>query len=118
MKQLRNVVDGAEGMRFLTEELCENCTAVPNTGPGLPNPTGHEPSSHVHYTFIDKQDNTCYMHGSLPSAHTPAEFVLTIYHPLTYTNTNDCSVFYRICIAPLINCNQSDDGHKSIGRNM
>jgi len=29
----------------------------------------------VHYIVIDTQDNTCYMHGSLPSAHTPTDFV-------------------------------------------
>jgi len=42
---------------------------------GLPHPTGHEPTRHVHYIVIDKYDNTCYMYGSLPSAHTPTNFV-------------------------------------------
>ena len=95
-------------------------TAGPNTGPGLPHPTGHEPTQHVHYIVIDKQDNTCYtrMYGSLPSAHTPTDFVQTRSRPFTYTNTNNCSVLYHIYIAALINCIQPDDGHSSIDRNM
>ena len=32
-------------------------------------------TGHVHYIVIDVQDNTCYMHGSLPSAHTPTDFM-------------------------------------------
>jgi len=32
------------------------------------------------------------MQGSLPSAHTPTEFVSTRSCPLTYINTNNCSV--------------------------
>ena len=31
--------------------------------------------TYVHYIVIDKQDNTRYMYGSLPSAHTPTDFV-------------------------------------------
>ena len=61
-------------------------------------PTVHEPTPNVHCIVIDKQDNTRYMHGSLPS--------------------NNCSVLYHIYIASLINCIQPDDGHSSIGRNM
>ena len=45
------------------------------TGAGLQHPTGLEPTRHVHYIVIDKQDNTRYMHGSLPSAHTPTDFM-------------------------------------------
>ena len=36
----------------------KHCTTGPNTSPGLPQPTGHEPTRQVHYIFIDKQDNT------------------------------------------------------------
>jgi curli biogenesis system outer membrane secretion channel CsgG len=36
---------------------------------------GHEPTRQVHYIVIDKQDNTCYMLGSLPSAHLPTDIV-------------------------------------------
>jgi len=46
----------------------------PNTGPGLPHPTGPEPTRHVQFIVVDKQDNTFYTHGSLPSAHTPTDF--------------------------------------------
>jgi len=42
---------------------------------GVVHPTEHAPTWHVHYIVIDKQDNTCYMLGSLPSAHTPNDFV-------------------------------------------
>jgi len=95
------------------------CTTGPNTGPGLPHPTGHEPTQYVHYIVIDKQNNTCYMHDSLPSAHTPTDFVKNeIAFPLTYTSTNNCSVLHHIYIASLINCIQPDDGHSRIGRNM
>ena len=38
--------------------------------------------------------------------------------PITYTNTNNCSVLYHIYIASLINCIQPDGSHSSIGRNM
>jgi len=38
--------------------------------------------------------------------------------PLTYTNTNNCSVLYHIYRASPINCIQPDDGHSSNGRNM
>jgi len=58
------------------------------------------------------------MHGSLPSAQTPTDFVLTTSRPLTYTNTNNCSVLYHIYIVSLINCIQPDDGHSSNDRNM
>ena len=30
---------------------------------------------YVNYIVIDKHDNTCYMPGALPSAHTPTEFM-------------------------------------------
>jgi len=61
-------------------------TLTPTTGKKIlhhktkhqPRPTAphwHEPTRHVHYIVIHKQDNTCYMHGSLPSAHTPTHFV-------------------------------------------
>jgi len=43
--------------------------------PGLLHPMGYEPTQHVHYIVIDEQDNTCYMYGSLPSVHTPTDFV-------------------------------------------
>ena len=51
------------------------CTTGPNTGPGLPHPTEHEPTMHLHNIVTDKQHDTCYMHGSSPSAHTPSDFV-------------------------------------------
>jgi len=44
-------------------------------GQSLLHPTEHEPTRHVHCIVIDKQDNTRYMHGSLPSAHTATDFV-------------------------------------------
>ena len=44
-------------------------------GPRPSAPHLHEPTQHVHYIVIDKQENTCYIHGSLPSAHTPTNFV-------------------------------------------
>ena len=51
--------------------------------------TGHEPTRHVQFIAIDKQDNTFYMLGSLPSAHThPPTLCKTRSRPLTYTNTN------------------------------
>ena len=34
-------------------------------------PHWHEPTQHVRYIVTDKQENPCYVHGSLPSAHTP-----------------------------------------------
>jgi len=46
-------------------------TAGPNTAPGQPHPTGmNRLSTYIHYIVIDKQENTCYIHGSLPPAHT------------------------------------------------
>ena len=44
-------------------------------GPRPTAPHWHEPTQRVHYIFIDKQENTCYIHGYLPSAHTPTNFV-------------------------------------------
>jgi len=46
------------------------CDTGPNTGTCLPHPT-----EHAHFFAIDKHDNTCYMLGSLPSAHTHTDFV-------------------------------------------
>ena len=31
------------------------CTTGPKTAPGVPHPTGHEPTQHTHYIVIDKQ---------------------------------------------------------------
>jgi len=51
---------------------------------------GHEPTRHVNYIVINKQDNTCYMHGSLPFTHTHTH-TLTLCKwylvPLTYLPT-------------------------------
>jgi len=58
------------------------------------------------------------MHGSLPSAHTPTDFVYARSRPLTYTNTNNYSVLYHIYIASLIKFIQPDDVHSSIDRNI
>ena len=44
-------------------------------GPRRTAPHCHEPTQHVHYIVIDKEENTCYIHGYLPSAHTPTNFV-------------------------------------------
>jgi hypothetical protein len=56
-------------------QATEYGTTGPNTGPGLPHPTGHAPTRNAHFIVIDKQDTTRYMLGSLPSAHTSTEFV-------------------------------------------
>ena len=62
-------------------------TTGPNTGPGLPHPTGHAPTRYAHFIVIDKQDNTRYMLDSLTTAHMPTDFVYNeISFPLTYTN--------------------------------
>ena len=50
-------------------------TTGPNTGRGLPHPMGHAPTGQAQFIVIDKQDNTRYMLGSLPSAHTSTDFV-------------------------------------------
>jgi len=68
-------VDNLESFNLLLFWQRKYCTAGQNTGPGLLHPTGHEPTPHVHYIVRDKQHNTCYTHDSLPSAHTPTDFV-------------------------------------------
>jgi hypothetical protein len=50
-------------------------TTGPNTGPGLPHPTELAPTRHAQFIVIAKKDNTRYMLGSLPSAHTPTDFL-------------------------------------------
>jgi len=50
--------------RYGTTTDKKYCTVGPNTDPGLTHSTGYEPTRHVHYIVIDKQGNTCYMHGS------------------------------------------------------
>jgi len=73
---------------------------------------------YVHYIVIGKQDNTCYMYGSLPSARTPTDFMYNqISFPLP-TLILIIVLCYIIYIASLIKCIQPDDGHSSIGRNM
>ena len=44
-------------------------------GPRPSSPHWHEPTQHIHYIVIEIQENTCYIHGFLPSAHTPTDFV-------------------------------------------
>jgi len=39
-------------------------------GPRPSAPHWHELTQHVQYIIIDKQEDTRYVHGSLPSAHT------------------------------------------------
>ena len=73
------------------------CTTGPSTGPGLVHPTELAPTRHAHFIVIDKQDKTCYMLRSLPSAHTPTDFVLNeISFPLTYTK--NLFLYYIISI--------------------
>ena len=50
-------------------------TRGPNTGPGLPHPTGHALTRYAHFIVIDKEDNTRYILDSLPTAHMPSDFV-------------------------------------------
>ena len=61
----------------------------------------HEPNRHIHFTVIDKHDNTCYKHGSLPSAHRPTDFVLTRSQTLNFLLTYLLTPWCRILLEKL-----------------
>ena len=51
-------------------------------GPRPTAPHWHEPTQHVHYIVIDKQENPCYIQSSLPSEHTPTKLCKRYLVPL------------------------------------